>query len=400
MEAAAGSNTPEWGGVAHHGGLYAAAPMSAFELQSSSAAVSGTAGQPAFEGINGDDGPTVPDQRSARPATSPEVDGQIATAHSIFEQPWWLEAAAPGSWGESIVMRGNEVFARLPYVLRTRLGVRVLTQPALTPTLGPWIRETPGKYAKQLENEKDLMSTLIEQLPPFDVFRQSFSPAVTNWLPFYWAGFQATTRYTYRIPDLSDIDAVWDDFAPNVRRHIRKAEKELSLRTDLGVEVLLELNRQIFERQGLAVPFAADLLRRLDRACAARDARTTLFAVDARERIHAAAFVVHDTEVSYLLTSGVDTELRSSGAQSFLVWEAIRQAAARSRSFDFAGSMIESVERFNRAFGAQQRPYFFVRRTRSRVKPLVAMRDGMHGAKLAARRAVHGMRRRSGERGG
>jgi Acetyltransferase (GNAT) domain len=315
--------------------------------------------------------------------------------HSVFEQPWWLEATAPGQWGESVVKRGDEVVGRLPYAVKKRLGVTVLSHPVLTPTLGPWLRSTPGKYVKQLEDEKHLMTELIEQLPPFHVFQQNFSPAVTNWLPFYWAGFQATPRYTYRIPDITDVDRVWDDCAHNVRRHVRKAAKELSLRTDLGVDVLVELNHQIFQRQGLRMAYSAEFMHRLDRACAAHDARTLLFAVDARERVHAAAFLVHDTDVTYLLTSGVDTELRSSGAQSLLVWEAIRHAAARSRSFDFAGSMIESVERFNRGFGARQYPYLFVRRTRPGVKPLLMTRTTVRQVGAAGRRAGRWARERA-----
>jgi hypothetical protein len=326
-------------------------------------------------------------------ATTAASNGAIQTTHTVFEQPWWLEATAPGRWGESVVRRGDDVVARLPYVINERFGVTVLSHGLLTPTLGPWVRETPGKYVKRLETEKDLMSELIEQLPPHDVFRQSFAPAVTNWLPFYWAGFDGTTRYTYRIPDLSDLDAVWGDFAHNVRRHVKKAGNELAVRTDLGVDVLVELNRQIFARQGLAAPYSAEFMRRLDRACAERDARSLLFAVDAQDRIHAAAFMVHDGDVTYLLTSGVDTELRSSGAQSFLVWEAIRHSATRSRSFDFAGSMIESVERFNRAFGAHQRPYLFVRRFRTRVKPLFAAREAMQRLAVARRRAGRRLRR-------
>ena len=47
-----------------------------------------------------------------------------------------------------------------------------------------------------LETEKKLLGRMIEMLPPVDLFRMSFSPSLTNWLPFYWAGFEATVRYT------------------------------------------------------------------------------------------------------------------------------------------------------------------------------------------------------------
>jgi hypothetical protein len=40
------------------------------------------------------------------------------------------------------------------------------------------------------------------------------------------------------------------------------------------------------------------------------------------------------------------------------MWEAIKFASTVTKRFDFEGSMIEPVERFFRAFGAKQTPYF------------------------------------------
>jgi hypothetical protein len=98
--------------------------------------------------------------------------------------------------------------------------------------------------------------------------------------------------------------------------------------------------------------------------------------------VHGAAFIVHESKQSYLLMSGMDTQLRSSGAISLLVFEAIRRSATVSGAFDFAGSMIESVERFNRGFGARQQPYLHVRRTRRPIQPLLAARDELRGWRL------------------
>jgi hypothetical protein len=312
--------------------------------------------------------------------------GTTPAAHTVFAQPWWLDAVAPGRWGECVVRRGGGIAARLPFTVKERFGVRVLTQPPLTRFLGPWVRPTGAKPNKQLEAEKELVSELIDQLPRFAAFRQSFSPLVTNWLPFHWKGFEASTRYTYRIEDLGDLDAVWGGFAHSVRNHVKKAQTQLSVRTDLDVDVLLGLYRQVFERQGLAVPVDSGLLHRLDEACADRKVRTLLFAVDAKERVHAAAFILHEADQSYLLLSGLDAELRSSGAKSLLVWEAIQRSAAVSRAFDFAGSMIESVERFNRGFGARQRPYFHVHRTQRHVRSVLAAQDELRALRLAVRR--------------
>ena len=112
-------------------------------------------------------------------------DDDAVAAHSPFEQRWWLDAVAPGEWGEVVVERQGDVVARLPYLRKRKLGLTVLTQPPLTRFVGPWLRPSTGKYATQLGAECELMGELIEKLPPHDAYRGSFAPAVTNWLPFY-----------------------------------------------------------------------------------------------------------------------------------------------------------------------------------------------------------------------
>lgn len=287
------------------------------------------------------------------------------TPGTIFSQPWWLEAVAPGAWGEVTVEKGGKLFARLPYVMKKRWGFTLLTMPTLTQTLGPWLRPYPGKYANQLSEEKDLMNTLIGQLPDFDFFQQNFHYSITNWLPFHWQGFEQTTRYTYVIEDLTHLDAVWKETRENIRRNVRKAKKVLCVRDDLGLQPFLHLNEMTFERQGLQLPYAREFVARLDEACQDHECRKIFFAEDAHGRLHAAAYIVWDEAAAYYLMGGSDPELRSSGATSLTMWEAIQFAATVTQSFDFEGSMIEPVERFFRAFGARQKRYFHVNKTNS-----------------------------------
>ena len=56
--------------------------------------------------------------------------------------------------------------------------------PPLTQHLGPWTKLSNGKYSTKLSQEKELFNELLNQLPNYDIFRQRFSPAITNWLPF------------------------------------------------------------------------------------------------------------------------------------------------------------------------------------------------------------------------
>jgi hypothetical protein len=301
------------------------------------------------------------------PASNGAVEAPRDRSPVIFAAPWWLDAVAPGAWAEVVVERGGRVEARLPYVSARRRGLTLLVTPPLTKTLGPWLRPALGKSTTRLEREKELMTELIDGLPAFDHFDQNFHPSVANWLPFHWRGFEETTRYTYVLPDLGDEDALWSGLRENVRRAVRKARRSLEVRDDLGLDAFLDVHAKTFERQGQSMPYARDLVARLDAACTERGCRRTLFAVDAAGAVHAAAYVVWDATSAYYLMGGGDPELRESGAGSLVIWEAIRAAATVAPQFDFEGSMLEPVERFFRAFGGEQRPYFHVTKTSSRL---------------------------------
>jgi hypothetical protein len=303
-----------------------------------------------------------------------DTEASLGTS-TLFEQPWWLDAVAPGAWGAVEVSRGGRVVARLPYATEKRLGLRGLIMPPLTQTLGPWLAPSEGKQTGQLARQKELMTALIAGLPSHDYFHQRFHYSISNWLPFYWSGFEQTTRYTYVIEPLNDLDLVWAEFQSNTRREIRKAQKRVAVRTDLDVERFLDINTLSFKRQGLERPYSRELVRRLDATCVERQARRMFFAEDGQGRLHAALYIVWNENSAYYLMSGIDPDLRNSGAMSLLVWEALRFAATVTDKFDFEGSVVESVERFFRGFGGTQRPYFRITRFSRRIRFLMAGRE-------------------------
>lgn len=292
----------------------------------------------------------------------------------IFSKDWWLDAVCGEDWNVCLVEKGGKIVAAMPYHYRTnRFGKKVIAQPQETQTLGPWLRSSNAKNANRLGQEKDFMTDLIDQLPEFSQFHQSWNHANTNWLPFYWRGFEQTTRYTYRLPELSDLDQVWSGFRDNIRTDIRKATDRFGLivRSDLSIDDFLSLNAKTFERQGKTLPYTESFIKQLDVACVDHDARAIFIAIDSEGRHHAGVYIVWDKESAYYLMGGGDPELRSSGASSLCMWAAIQHASKVTKSFDFEGSMIEPVERFFRAFGAIQTPYHSISKTPSRLIKVV-----------------------------
>jgi hypothetical protein len=313
----------------------------------------------------------------------------------IFHQPWWLDAVAPGSWDAVTVEREGRTLARLPFVARGPRRLRVLTQPPLTPFLGPWIVPEPGtKYAKALGDQMELQGALEAKLPAASAFHQNFASTVSGCLPFIWAGYRAEVRYTYRLEDLTSEPALWEGLASNLRGHIRKAGRRLEIRDDLGIDQFYAVWSKTFERQGLPAPDRARL-ERVEAACAARNARDVLFARDDGGRVHAVAYVVRDRRTAYYIMSGGDPQLRTSGAGSLVLWEAIRRSRPVCEVFDFEGSMLRPVELFFRGFGGRQSPYLRVSRSTRAAGAALALREIAQSAlRGSAQRWAHRLRGR------
>lgn len=290
--------------------------------------------------------------------------------NSIFQKEWWLEAVAPGQWDSVVVKRGDEVIARLPFFIEKKYGFTALTQPPLTPMLGPWLRVTESKPAKQLSSQKELIWELLKLLPKHDLFSQNLHPSITNWLPFYWKGFEQTTCYTYILDNLSNLNVIWEGFSEQVRRNIRKAQSKVTVKTNLDIERFLVLNEKTFLRQGKKLPYSRELVKRIDTACISRNSREIFYAEDGNGRIHAAIYILWDEQSAYYLMGGEDPELRNSEASSLLIWQAIQFASKKTLKFDFEGSMIQPIERFFRNFGAEQVPYLHITNASKRLKIL------------------------------
>lgn len=303
--------------------------------------------------------------------TEKEIYSQLCEREKsipLFSRPWWLdESVGSENWDVISVMRGDEVVASMPYVKKRRLLFTEITMPKLTPKLGPWIKPIEAKLTTQLDREKEYLSELLEGLPRFTYFVQAWDMKYKYWFPFYWAGFEQTTRYTYVLDDLTDMDALWGGLRENIRRECRKAEKrfQIVVKDDLGISEFLKLNALTYQRQGRLPPDSSEFLERMDKVCSENKCRKIFIALDPDGKMHAGVYLVWDENSAYYLMGGGDPELRNSGATSLCMWQAINFASTVTQKFDFEGSMIQQVEKFFRGFGAKPAEYYLITKSNS-----------------------------------
>jgi hypothetical protein len=282
---------------------------------------------------------------------------------SIFARSWWLDAVCPDGYQLLRVRRGGRIVAGMALANPERQGgALVIRMPRLTQTLGPLLAPTTGcKYETNLSHEMDWLRELVALIPPADGLAFHCHYRFTNWLPFDWAGFQQTTRYTYLLDDLHDLAAIYNGMSAKTRNIIRKSQKAgIVVEECDNIETFLPLLRLTFARQDMQLPYSEDFVRRIDAACAARDARKMFAARDREGRIHAILYHVYDHKSMYYLMQGSDPALRSSGAALLVQWHAIQYAPTVTAVYDFEGSMVETIERVFRSFGAVQRPFYTI----------------------------------------
>ncbi len=321
--------------------------------------------------------------------------------NSLFQQPWWLDAVAPGRW-DAVQIKGDggELLAWMPYVVRLdKWGLKVIDMPQLTMTLGPWISEPRAEAPRRrLGHYLSLLGELADALPEADLVRQRFDSSVPTALPFKQRGYTVETAYTYRFNDLTDEDQVWTAMSSDRRRQIKKAAKQVAVEPTDDLDVFLRLNRMTFDRQGMTPPYSDDYVRRIDHACRANDCREILVAKDEAGNVHAASYEVFDETTTYNLMSGYDPQYHHFGSGSLLTWEKIRRTVKRSKAFDFEGGTSPNVAAFVGTFGAELVPYSVVIKESLRWRTLeLARAQGAAGASMASSMSV-GMRKRFGGR--
>lgn len=280
----------------------------------------------------------------------------------LFQQYWWMETVCHGKlWDVSIAYDGDRIVGVMPYHYGRKYGMTFVIQPQLTQFSGPYYCYPEGlSESKRLEFEKDTANKLLVQMDDARpaIFLQNFSPAITNWLPFHWKGFSQTTRYTYRIDDISDPQRVFQNFDREKRqRKILRCERDTNVRFDMSPADFARFHQRYYTDKGVEDLLDIEFIERVCLTAITRGNGVIGSLYDKEGQLLAARFVAFDEHCAYSLLSALDIKHRHSGYSETLFWQLIQHLSGKVHSFDFEGSMDEGIEYFYRSFGATQIPF-------------------------------------------
>ena len=299
---------------------------------------------------------------------------ETETSVPIFMQSWWLDAVCNDgvSWDVALSRdKIGDISAALCFCKKRKWGFKKITMPHLTQFTGVWMKPLEHKNGHgNQSHQQEQLQQIVAQLPHCQHFTLRTHFNLTDWLPFYWAGFKQTTRYTYIIPNLSDLNLVFNNFEGNVKRAIRQAEGKYTIEQSDDFDLFLQL-----KNKNDNTPLS--IWHNLNDILSKKQQKRLYFARNTEGVAEATAYIVWDNSTAYYLASGTTESGRKSQVMSLLLWQAMQDCAHHATVFDFEGSMLKTVEPYFRRFGTEQKAYFQLSKFSNKFIEMAFIRNGV-----------------------
>lgn len=285
----------------------------------------------------------------------------------IYSQPWWMDAVCEEkNWDVWLYEKNGCILAAMPYYLEWRGDYKYITRPPLTQNNGILFHEDQTRKAcREAEFQENIINAandFIESMK-LDVYEQQYQYSFQNWLPFYWNGYTAVTRYTYVIETTVGLDEIWKNVSANYRNKIKKGWRNGIIAEGLDKDIFWMNHRKIFDKQGLECPFSMELWNRLYKVSVEQKKNGKIFyAHDEEGNVLSVLFLVWDKYSVYQLLGGSMPEYQNFETYDSLIWEGIKYAYNMGLKYDFEGSVIKRVSKSMREFGGKPMPYFRIRK--------------------------------------
>lgn len=312
------------------------------------------------------------------------MNARLLTAAEVNRQEWdalvkgseqgmfyhlcsFMDLVAPG-WCLIEVRNDGRLVGGMPLLVQRKGMITYSFQPYFTQYWGPVIapQDHSSNY-KRFSHERKVLITLLDALPAsLKLIRISCSPALAYGSPMHWAGFELHTRYTLRIAPEADETRRMASLAGNTRTDVKKGSHwQGHMNSEGSASDFIKL-----VDQNLAAGRNVMLPEKREHAAAVidhlrREGLGQLLLAQRPGEAPVAGVVL--TRFRQLMTYNMGASApggEGAEAMSWLLWNAMGQAAREGLTFDFEGSMKESLDAFFRGFGARPVPYLHIVRNR------------------------------------
>jgi hypothetical protein len=295
---------------------------------------------------------------------------------SLFHEPWWLEATTGGRFEEAVVKQGNDIVGRLPYVMKRRGPFYAVRMPPFTHMLGPAVDAGEGKLQTRLQRRMSITRSLIDQLPPHSYFHQHLDPsldgelAIADGLAFQERKFEVGHQYTFEVDCRRDVADLLAAMNLKTRQHVRKSEKEYSVRNVDDPKSFIDFYLKNLEAWGRKNRIEFEHFPALFAESRAHESGIILGAFDHAGAPVAMTYLVWGHGIMYYLLSTRVFHSTDHGAGSLLIWWAMKQAHEMGLVLDLDGVYSSGTARFLSNFGCDIKTRLVIRRSRMPYRAL------------------------------
>ena len=280
---------------------------------------------------------------------------------TVFHEDWWLDAATGGGYSVVEVQAGNKTVGRLPYLLRSRFGLKGIWTPPVTYFLGPGIEEGEGSPNNRFLKRMEITRELIAKLPKSSWECIRCHAGIKDMIAFQEQRFRTYVQFTHEIAP-APTELLWQQLRNKTRNVIRRAQEQLVIEHLVDPEEFIRAHKNNLAAEGENDSLDMDACRRLLNSALARKQGRIIAARNAKGEITAANFCAWDNETSYYVLSTRSRDA-GNGATSLLIWEAIQYAVSKGLTFDFAGLGTKGSVLLYSGFGASVSPRFVALRS-------------------------------------
>lgn len=265
---------------------------------------------------------------------------KLSVNHMGYAYTWYLDIVSPG-W-EALVSDDYEYVMPLP--VKRKYKIPYLTQPTLTQQLGIF---------SQNVIDKEIIRQFIKRIPYYS-YQINLNECNFNSEALKQTNFILKTDKSY--------ENIVQKYSKNTIRNIEKAHKnKLIIKEHLSVDEFLSLFSAVNpDDKGLINNIYKPILtigkeKEMIRICGAYTTEN--------EIVSGLSLFFTGNRIVCLLLASNETGKKTS-AMFLLIDHLIKSFATSNKIIDFEGSMIDGVARFYKGFGAENHPYFILKKMR------------------------------------
>lgn len=285
---------------------------------------------------------------------------------TVFSTSAWLKALAAIQGGQPRMLgvwEGDNLIAGVSFIEIIRGSLKKANTHVLAPYGGFIYKSDPDQFQSDTESLQFLCAEkLINYLQQkYHYVVLVHTPAFMDIRPFSWQNWIESVRYTYLL-EISNIDKQWGKLRERSRRKIRKAEKLLLLGGSITDEQIGDIYEKIFRDHGRAPTVPRKTVVLLIKNLRKSGLVEINTAREKSGEVISVQVLAHDKNTVYSWLYGTIPEKKYTGADSLLMWDAIKRYSGTRKNLDMVGANVPSIAFFKKGFGGTLTPYYVTER--------------------------------------